>query len=144
MRIIDWSSDVCYSYLLVMGDDGHRGRRAVQRIADAAADAGHAVIRGHPHFGRGLARAEIAQLALNLLAGRLVGFRGDRGFEPRDRLAEQAIPARGDEVRAHRNRQRSEEHTSELQSLMRISYAVFCLKKKTKTNEIRITNNHNN
>src|SRR3546814_6354438 len=31
-------------------------------------------------------------------------------------------------------RQRSEEHTSELQSLMRISYAVFCLKKKTTTN----------
>src|SRR3546814_4256141 len=30
-------------------------------------------------------------------------------------------------------RKRSEEHTSELQSLMRISYAVFCLKKKTKT-----------
>src|SRR3546814_9801773 len=30
---------------------------------------------------------------------------------------------------------RSEEHTSELQSLMRISYAVFCLKKKTKKNE---------
>src|SRR3546814_7306017 len=30
------------------------------------------------------------------------------------------------------NRQRSEEHTSELQSLMRISYAVFCLKKKKK------------
>src|SRR3546814_1491590 len=29
---------------------------------------------------------------------------------------------------------RSEEHTSELQSLMRISYAVFCLKKKTQTN----------
>src|SRR3546814_5607234 len=35
--------------------------------------------------------------------------------------------------------ERSEEHTSELQSLMRISYAVFCLKKKqhiTKTNQI--------
>src|SRR3546814_8120491 len=31
---------------------------------------------------------------------------------------------------------RSEEHTSELQSLMRISYAVFCLKKKTKTNTL--------
>src|SRR3546814_945786 len=30
---------------------------------------------------------------------------------------------------------RSEEHTSELQSLMRISYAVFCLKKKTKTHQ---------
>src|SRR3546814_6336001 len=31
---------------------------------------------------------------------------------------------------------RSEEHTSELQSLMRISYAVFCLKKKTKNNKL--------
>src|SRR3546814_4499988 len=33
----------------------------------------------------------------------------------------------------HTTSQRSEEHTSELQSLMRISYAVFCLKKKKKT-----------
>src|SRR3546814_2793801 len=32
---------------------------------------------------------------------------------------------------------RSEEHTSELQSLMRISYAVFCLKKKKETNKCR-------
>src|SRR3546814_4671403 len=32
---------------------------------------------------------------------------------------------------------RSEEHTSELQSLMRISYAVFCLKKKTKQNSLK-------
>src|SRR3546814_7000458 len=36
---------------------------------------------------------------------------------------------------------RSEEHTSELQSLMRISYAVFCLKKK-KTNNISQQHNH--
>src|SRR3546814_8213735 len=37
---------------------------------------------------------------------------------------------------------RSEEHTSELQSLMRISYAVFCLKKKKSTTiKIRYTNN---
>src|SRR3546814_2234832 len=36
---------------------------------------------------------------------------------------------------------RSEEHTSELQSLMRISYAVFCLKKKTNTNTIIILYN---
>src|SRR3546814_6818060 len=34
------------------------------------------------------------------------------------------------------DRRRSEEHTSELQSLMRISYAVFCLKKKNKKNHI--------
>src|SRR3546814_6404264 len=33
----------------------------------------------------------------------------------------------------HESEGRSEEHTSELQSLMRISYAVFCLKKKKKT-----------
>src|SRR3546814_2631651 len=36
---------------------------------------------------------------------------------------------------------RSEEHTSELQSLMRISYAVFCLKKKNKKSNITILNN---
>src|SRR3546814_4507156 len=35
---------------------------------------------------------------------------------------------------------RSEEHTSELQSLMRISYAVFCLKKKTKNNKHQYKN----
>src|SRR3546814_7174597 len=35
---------------------------------------------------------------------------------------------------------RSEEHTSELQSLMRISYAVFCLKKKTKYKHILLHN----
>src|SRR3546814_5967578 len=37
--------------------------------------------------------------------------------------------------------QRSEEHTSELQSLMRISYAVFCLKKKTNETTKQLTNN---
>src|SRR3546814_9113917 len=39
---------------------------------------------------------------------------------------------------------RSEEHTSELQSLMRISYAVFCLKKKTKQNTTLYTTPNNN
>src|SRR3546814_5645210 len=39
---------------------------------------------------------------------------------------------------------RSEEHTSELQSLMRISYAVFCLKKKIKYNTHKTTHNSNN
>src|SRR3546814_4316143 len=37
-----------------------------------------------------------------------------------------------------RIRRRSEEHTSELQSLMRISYAVFCLKKKQQTEKMKI------
>src|SRR3546814_2735034 len=41
-----------------------------------------------------------------------------------------------------RRSQRSEEHTSELQSLMRISYAVFCLKKNTLTHTQHLTNSH--
>src|SRR3546814_9908003 len=58
---------------------------------------------------------------------------------PRDRLSARARPRRDDDRADVGRRQaaggevRSEEHTSELQSLMRISYAVFCLKKK-KTN----------
>src|SRR3546814_9153169 len=43
----------------------------------------------------------------------------------------------------HRPQLRSEEHTSELQSLMRISYAVFCLKKKIKNTSKYTTHNNN-
>src|SRR3546814_5421408 len=42
-------------------------------------------------------------------------------------------------LRLNRRRRRSEEHTSELQSLMRISYAVFCLKTKTKKTRTKKT-----
>src|SRR3546814_5235040 len=49
------------------------------------------------------------------------GVNVDGGQKPRE-----VVHHTGQEI------QRSEEHTSELQSLMRISYAVFCLKKKTK------------
>src|SRR3546814_10602102 len=45
-------------------------------------------------------------------------------------------PHRGQRGRTHAVARRSEEHTSELQSLMRISYAVFCLKKKKEQNNI--------
>src|SRR3546814_8727571 len=41
-------------------------------------------------------------------------------------------------------RKRSEEHTSELQSLMRISYAVFCLKKKKQNKHKKMNRRHNN
>src|SRR3546814_4749610 len=53
---------------------------------------------------------------------------------PPDRQAELVAGPRrrGDERSVPRRVGRSEEHTSELQSLMRISYAVFCLKKKKK------------
>src|SRR3546814_5532451 len=53
-------------------------------------------------------------------------FRSAPGLELRGR--------QGDWLRVRFINNRSEEHTSELQSLMRISYAVFCLKKKNKTN----------
>src|SRR3546814_10736387 len=57
----------------------------------------------------------------------------DRDAAPRDR-------------QGSGGRSRSEEHTSELQSLMRISYAVFCLKKKKKEDRYihKSTNNNNN
>src|SRR3546814_2040306 len=42
-------------------------------------------------------------------------------------------------VQCRRKPRRSEEHTSELQSLMRISYAVFCLKKKTSPINLTLT-----
>src|SRR3546814_2855843 len=49
----------------------------------------------------------------------------------------QPVPAAAEPVRAARRvTGRSEEHTSELQSLMRISYAVFCLKKKNTTQDV--------
>src|SRR3546814_1843296 len=45
---------------------------------------------------------------------------------------------RQDAVDSPHGRERSEEHTSELQSLMRISYAVFCLKKKTQIQQTKV------
>src|SRR3546814_3698149 len=54
-----------------------------------------------------------------------------RGITAND--VESALRAENVELPAGRI-ERSEEHTSELQSLMRISYAVFCLKKKKKNN----------
>src|SRR3546814_4033620 len=65
-----------------------------------------------------------------------VGARRRAGSQGRDRR-------RGRRGRGYRQRRwdrpRSEEHTSELQSLMRISYAVFCLKKKKKKKNNRQT-----
>src|SRR3546814_2200401 len=56
-------------------------------------------------------------------------------YARRARRADRRIRSRQEPDRtATRSDHRSEEHTSELQSLMRISYAVFCLKKKTTTN----------
>src|SRR3546814_5935093 len=55
-------------------------------------------------------------------------------FEGGAHLTDALLVALGQFAQALANRIRSEEHTSELQSLMRISYAVFCLKKKIQEN----------
>src|SRR3546814_10310104 len=54
---------------------------------------------------------------------------GGDAVGPRDR-ARRVVEGRGLHAEDRVGEERSEEHTSELQSLMRISYAVFCLKKK--------------
>src|SRR3546814_9453321 len=51
-------------------------------------------------------------------------------------------PARPVETAAAEPAERSEEHTSELQSLMRLSYAVFCLKKKSTHQNTTVTTHH--
>src|SRR3546814_3451783 len=68
---------------------------------------------------------------LGHIAERLVATQGGLGGPAADAELQ---PAAADEVgrRGTARTARSEEHTSELQSLMRISYAVFCLKKKKK------------
>src|SRR3546814_9179897 len=69
-------------------------------------------------------RATAAGLALSRQPGKERQWRGGR-----HRLLFPRLSGGDDQPGG----QRSEEHTSELQSLMRISYAVFCLKKKKKT-----------
>src|SRR3546814_8852903 len=70
-----------------------------------------------------------------LLAARLLGY-GEETAARAVNLSAPAFIAPDGFSRGHLanvKALRSEEHTSELQSLMRISYAVFCLKKKKKT-----------
>src|SRR3546814_4182007 len=61
--------------------------------------------------------------------------RGERGLGVAGRTKQMPIRDRRGVCAGSRMQCRSEEHTSELQSLMRISYAVFCLKKKTTDKE---------
>src|SRR3546814_7848750 len=76
------------------------------------------------------------QVALGHMIGCLQVFPAP-GVTKRSQVSQQvpSTQAVNHHQQMHRQRQqRSEEHTSELQSLMRISYAVFCLKKKKQNN----------
>src|SRR3546814_6075487 len=113
MRISDWSSDVCSSDLTSREDfaEGH----VVDRIVGYG-------IAWHEGQLFGWVNQLIGVLtAIGLIVMAVSGFILWRRRKPDDALGAPP-PAR---VPA-----RSEEHTSELQSLMRNSYAVFCLKKK--------------
>src|SRR3546814_5586943 len=119
MRISDWSSDVCSSDL-----DDSRSRQLDRRHVegDDIADADHRAGNGEAQHGaefESLLAAEILpndEIGCEKADG---GGQGGRHQRDRDRGPEGAPGG-----------PRSEEHTSELQSLMRISYAVFCLNKK--------------
>src|SRR3546814_8491753 len=116
MRISDWSSDVCSSDLAVPVDARHPPDQQF----------GGAVEAEDLHF----LRAEGADADLRH-PDRLVGrHRLDLRDPGRPVVERPEVPVEREAV--HRHDIRSEEHTSELQSLMRISYAVFCLKKKNK------------
>src|SRR3546814_10837431 len=131
MRISDWSSDVCSSDLqnVWMGvstpgaaDLAVRHEIGIDRFmwgSDYPHDEGsHPYTREHLRSRlSGIAPAEVRKI-LSENAAQLYGF----DLEALAPLAAQVGPAVAE--------LRSEEHTSELQSLMRISYAVFCLKKK--------------
>src|SRR3546814_7182220 len=117
MRISDWSSDVCSSDLgAATGDVGLRRHPEARELIMTGL--GSFLKRGSPRGEAAVAPAvpEGASLSVN------------EGVEKRQRML--LFGVGGLLLTAA---VRSEEHTSELQSLMRISYAVFCLKKK-KTN----------
>src|SRR3546814_10237002 len=116
MRISDWSSDVCSSELLPVAESARHRDRLRPRLA------GFRPVPARLHRGRIAGGAE----------ARPGQRRGNDGIDQRIGLYRLARHRRAtlQLARDGRLRPRSEEHTSELQSLMRISYAVFCLKKK--------------
>src|SRR3546814_1344999 len=104
---------------------------AVIGLGNAEAQFAHAL---PPAFVRN-AVIELVHLVGAHLAEDEIGLGGGhRHADPRraqvDLVRSAIIAARSTAAKAEMDRVRSEEHTSELQPLMRISYAVFCLKKK--------------
>src|SRR3546814_1269599 len=87
------------------------------------------------HFAVGDAPEDVADQADEVA---VVRDQHDRAVEVGERLGQRLAHVQV-QVVGRFVEQRSEEHTSELQSLMRISYAVFCLKKKKKTTKIYTT-----
>src|SRR3546814_3490709 len=127
MRISDWSSDVCSSDLEVVVKVLRPGieRQIAADIALLKNIAG-LVDRTHPSADKIRPREIVAEIESTLAAELDLQREGANASVLR-RFWEGS-----DDLYVPEPIWRSEEPTSELQSLMRISYAVFCLKKKTK------------
>src|SRR3546814_8412289 len=125
MRISDWSSDVCSSDLRQpRRGKGHRDAATHRaRPDDGRAGDGPCGSGGEP--GRLTLGEEDVPERAGLTTRR---ERRERVPITRDSLVEGKRHRAFDQ--GHAGSRRSEEHTSELQSLMRSSYAVFCVKKK--------------
>src|SRR3546814_2252155 len=129
MRISDWSSDVCSSDLRAGGVRRmvRVGERQGQELAAEFVGL-HDLCRHHLHAG--CSRGDVLLHLGSLLE--LVAQADQLSRGAAERGGHVGLVARSELVRDQCDL-RSEEHTSELQSLMRISYAVFCLKKKKST-----------
>src|SRR3546814_2376966 len=127
MRISDWSSDVCSSDLA----DLQERRRRPDLPQHRRHRLGDALREQRAQFGRGDEVAGAAELGG---AGAVVAQARRVQRQLHEARERDGATGRGDLLADQRLQvRRSEEHTSELQSLMRISYAVFCLKKKKTT-----------
>src|SRR3546814_4144826 len=130
MRISDWSSDVCASDLRERPPATPPRRGGAAATASAPCDRDR---RPRPRRGLGGGRHKAGRSrARSRERARRKVLSAIRSCPTVSRRRSGPVPGR---------RRRSEEHTSELQSLMRISYAVFCLKKK-KTQKLH-TKTHN-
>src|SRR3546814_10302364 len=114
MRISDWSSDVCSSDLVLV-------ERRIYAFHASEPDSRPPPVSFSPPNAPPISAPDVPIFTLAI---------------------PQSEPDADRNVSASRRfmvntADRSEEHTSELQSLMRISYAVFCLKKKTKHRQTR-------
>src|SRR3546814_5993579 len=127
MRISDWSSDVCSSDLFpdleagveplsLMGFMDPPREEAVAALAECRSAGVMVKMITGDHAATALAIARQIDLA----------------DDPQVVTGPELERLSDKELQSLVRRVRSEEHTSELQSLMRISYAVFCLKKKKK------------
>src|SRR3546814_10371683 len=138
MRISDWSSDVCSS------DLAEHATKIKRRLFAAVLNTErfHATMVWHPYHTAGNGRAAPINACLLEDDHTHALIRCDNSCSKTRRAGPEnhdiclLVPLIGCwQNDGHAQATRSEEHTSELQSLMRISYAVFCLKKKKKINK---------